>query len=93
MDVILKDEIRVARKHYTCDAYRHWNNCGMGQNDCVADDQRLIVQAAEADKGKILPGQEYRYARGVFEGRMVTWRARVGMEDVCKELGLYFERT
>lgn len=89
MDTVLKDEIRTARKYYKCDAYAWWNRCGMSIGDCETSEQRLIVEAAEADKGKILPGQAYRYRRGVFEGRMVTCRERVGMCGVCHALGLY----
>ena len=93
MDVVLKDEVRHAKKHYKCDAYAWWTNCNLDLNDCISDDQRLIVEAAEADKGRILPGQLYRYQRGVFGGRMVTWRERVGMGNVCRDLGLYAVRT
>ena len=87
MDVVLKDEVRHAKKHYKCDAYAWWTNCNLDLNDCISDDQRLIVEAAEADKGRILPGQAYRYQRGIFDGRMVTWRERVGMGNVCRDLG------
>lgn len=91
MDTILKDEIRTARKTYPCDAYGWWHRSGFGPQDCETDEQRLILEAAEVDKGKILAGQQYRYMRGVFEGRMVTWRERVGMGNVCRDLGLYEE--
>ena len=89
MDTVLKDEVRTARKQYKCDAYAWWNSCNMSLNDCETPEQRLVVEACEADKGKILPGQTYRYQRGLFEGHMVTWRERVGMADVCRALGLY----
>ena len=86
--VILKDEQRAARKHYKCDAYLWWNSCG-GDIRELTPDQLLIVQAAEADRGRILPGQRYVYRRGVHEGSMFTWRARIGMDNVCRDLGLY----
>lgn len=89
MDVVLKDEIRSARKHYVCDAYSWWVRCNMSENDLLTDDQKLILQASEADKGKILPGQTYRYVRGVFDGKMVTWRARLGMDNLNRDIGLY----
>jgi hypothetical protein len=89
VDAILKDEVRAARKHYNCDASALWCNYSMKLDDCETGDQRLIVEAAQADKWKILPGQQYRYMRGIFEGRMVTWRERVGMGSVCRQLRLY----
>jgi hypothetical protein len=91
MDIVLKDEVRHAKKVYMCDAYAWWNQCGMNLDDCVNEEQKLIVQASESDHGKILVGQLYRYQRGVFEGRMVTWRERFGMGNVCRNLGLYSE--
>lgn len=91
MDVILKNEVRHARKHYICDAYLWWIRCNMSENDCVTNDQRLILSASVADKGKILPSQAYRYVRGINDGRMVTWRGRVGMDNLCREIGLYEE--
>lgn len=87
---ILKDEQRQARKHYTCDAFAWFHNCGM-RRDELTPDQRLFLDAAEADKGRILPGQVYYYRRGVYEGRMFTWRARPGMESVCVAHNLYDE--
>ena len=85
---ILKDEERTARKHYKCDAFARFHNCGM-RRDELAPDQQLMLDAAEADKGRILPGQRYRYARGLHEGSMFTWRERIGMGSICRAHGLY----
>lgn len=87
---ILKDEQRHARKHYKCDAFALFHNCGM-RSDELTPDQQLLLDAAEADKGRILPGQAYHYRRGVHEGRMFTWRARLGLEAVCVAHNLYDE--
>lgn len=85
---ILKDELRTARKHYKCDAFAWFHSCGM-RRDELTPDQQLMLDAAEADKGRILPGQAYHYRRGVYEGSMFTWRARPGMDAVCVDHGLY----
>ena len=85
---VLKDEMRTARKHYKCDAFAWFHNCGMRRDELTAD-QQLLLDAAEADKGRILPGQKYNYRRGVYEGSMFTWRARPGMDSICTDHGLY----
>lgn len=87
---ILKDELRHARKHYKCDAYAWFHACSM-RRDELTPEQQLMLDAAEADKGRILPGQAYHYRRGVYEGRMFTWRAKPGMESVCVAHNLYDE--
>jgi len=87
---ILKDELRTARKHYKCDATAWFHDCGMGRHD-LTPDQQLLLDAAEADKGRILPGQAYHYQRGLYEGRMYTWRAKPGMQSVCRAHELFDE--
>ena len=57
--LILKDEIRTARKFYDCDASAAWNNYGPPRDELPPDD-RLILEGAQADKWKIRPGQRYR---------------------------------
>lgn len=87
---ILKNELRTARKNYKCDAYARFHACGM-RRDELTQEQQLMLDAAEADKGRILPGQAYHYRRGVYEGRMFTWRSRSGMESICIDHDLYDE--
>ena len=89
MDVVLTNEVRTARKSYRCDATAWWHACGMTPADCTSAAQLAAIAAADADGGRILPGQRYRYARGVFEGAMVTWRARVDVDQACMDHGLY----
>ena len=83
-------EITVkAKKGYPCDACAVWDNMGMALEDCQTDEQRKIVQAARADGWRILPGQLYLktvYSEG---GAMRTYRARPGMDVVCRELDLF----
>jgi hypothetical protein len=88
MDRVLTDELVQARKHYPCDACYHWLQSSCGLNDCTTSEQRLIVEAAEADKWKILPGQKYRKVTGIWEGQLTTYRARPGMQSVIEQLGL-----
>lgn len=86
--VLLKDERRAARKCYKCDAYAWFVNSGMGRND-LTPDQQLILDAAEADRGLILIGQQYNYRRGAYDGHMFTWRSKPGMDAVNEAHGLY----
>lgn len=90
MTVILKDEVRCARKGYNCDASSWWNRCYMRAEDCTPD-QLLSLQGAEADQWKIRRGQRYRYVRGVNDGRMFTWRERLDMGSLCAQHNLYDE--
>ena len=88
MDRVLTDKLVQARKHYDCDACYWWGRSGYGLDDCETSEQRLIVEAAQADKWRILPGQKYRRIKGVFEGALTTYRARPGMQSVIEELKL-----
>ena len=91
MDRVLSETIVCARKHYLCDASECWNRYACDESDCQTSDQRLMVEAARADKWKILPGQKYVKIIGVHEGEICVYRARPGMHAVCIELGLFEE--
>ena len=86
MCVVIKDVIRRARKHYACDAYEAWRDAGGRKEDCHTPDGVLILEAVEADGGKILPGQQYRYVRLVGEGTIYTWRERVDMGNLLHQM-------
>ena len=86
--VIFKDEMRQARTRYKCDAFDWFESCDVPKEDLTAD-QQLLLDAARADKGRILPGQMYSYRRGVHDGEMFTWRSRPGMDSLCSDHGLY----
>jgi hypothetical protein len=88
MDRVLTDELVQARKRYACDACYWWWWSGYTLNDCETKEQQLIVEAAEADKYWILPGQMYRKITGIHEGMPTTYRARPGMQSVIEQLGL-----
>lgn len=89
MERVLSDKIVTARKHYLCNASEQWWRSGYSIDDCDTSDQKQIVEAAKADKWKILPGQKYRKVTGIHEGELCTYRARCGMDSVCLELGLF----
>jgi len=57
--LVLKDEVRTARKFYACDASELWRNYGP-PSDAVNADDRLVLEGVKADKWKIRPGQRYR---------------------------------
>jgi hypothetical protein len=86
MDAVLTDKLVQARKHYRCDASDRWHANGYTIDDCETSEQRLIVEAADADKWRILPGQMYRRITGVFNGKLTTYRARPGMHDILGRL-------
>ena len=87
---ILQSETRTAKKVYCCEAYAWFYESGMSRKD-LTPNQQLLLDAADSDGGKILPGQQYYYRRGLFEGRMFTWRSRPDMESVCIDHDLYDE--
>ena len=78
-----------AKKTYHCDACAVWDSMGMALEDCQTDEQRKIVKAAQADGWRILPGQMYLKTVYSEDGAMRTYRARPGMDYVCRELGLF----
>lgn len=61
------DKIVTAKKHYRCDASEQWNCAGYSLAECETGEQQL-VEAAEADKWRILPGQAYRKVTGIHDG-------------------------
>jgi hypothetical protein len=63
----------------------------MGDQDCVDEWQREALRAAEADGWKILPGQQYRYVRGIGEDGPFTWRERPEMGKLCRAHDLFDE--
>ena len=89
MDRVLTDKLVTAKKAYLCDASQQWLRAGYTVTDCETNEQRLIVEAADADKWKILPGQAYRKVTGIYEGNFCTYRARPGMDSLCIELDLF----
>lgn len=89
MDRVLTDKIVVAKESYRCDASDRWHAGGYTIADCETAEQRLMVEAAEADGWKILPGQAYRKVVYIWEGRLSVYRARPGMDTMCDELGLW----
>ena len=86
---VISGGILQAKKKHHCDACAVWDNMGMAMEDCQSDYQRKIVQAAQADGWRILPGQMYLKTVYSEDGAMRTYRARPGMDYVCRELGLF----
>ncbi len=87
---VLFDQIVMARKVYKCDASETWHNNSMSSIDCKTDDERLILDAAEADGWRILRGQKYRCVRGFDDdNNRFTSRARPGMDSLCQSHDLY----
>lgn len=91
MDRVLTDKIVTAKKHYRCGASKQWMRSGYTVAECETSEQRLIVEAAEANKWRILPGQAYRKVTGIHEGEFSTYRAMPGMDAVCRDLDMWDE--
>lgn len=91
MEHVFTDAVVTAKKHYRCDASEQWNRAGYTLAECRTVQQRLMVEAAEADKWRILPGQAYRKVTGINDGAFCTYRARPGMDAVCNDLDLFDE--
>ena len=53
MERVLTDKIVTAKKYYRCDASEQWPRAGYTVADCETSEQRLMVEAAEADKWRI----------------------------------------
>lgn len=91
MNPVLSSTLVTARKRHLCDACKIWHRANMHIRDCQTDEQRLIVEAAEADGWCILPGQQYRKITGIQDGQIVTYHARPGMDALCWQLDLFDE--
>lgn len=91
MERVFTDKIVTAKKHYRCDASEQWLRSGYTAAECETAEQRLMVEAAEVDKWRILPGQAYRKVTGIHEGEFSTYRARLGMDAVCSGLDMWDE--
>lgn len=87
MIVVLRDEVVRARKSYACDACWIWNDRAV---DDVTADERLIIQAVQADKWSIKPGDLYRKTI-YLDGGLRTYRARLDMDKLCLRYDLYDE--
>ena len=91
MERVFTDKVVMAKKHYRCDASEQWRRSGYTIADCETSEQRMMVEAAEADKLRILPGQAYRKVTGIQDGELCTYRARPGMDAGCNDLDLFDE--
>ena len=89
MERVFTDKIVTAKKHYRCDASEQWRRAGYTVAECETSEQRRMVEAAEADKWRILPGQAYRKVIGIHEGKLSIYRARPDMDAVCSDLNMW----
>lgn len=89
MERVLSRKKVLSKKVHICDASYYWCESGYALEDCDTNDQRLIVEAALADGWKILPGQLYLRVNGIHEGSICSYKARIGMDAVCRDLGLF----
>lgn len=89
MDRVIRSATHIAKKTYNCDACYWWLRSGFTLDDCENEEQINAFIDARYDKWKILPGQRYRKIVGIYEGEIVTFKARIDMDDMCKQLDVY----
>ena len=87
---LINESTPVARKHYNCDACEWTFNGDIGPEFYTAD-ELLLIDAAKADKRKILPGQQY-VKQTLRDGReLLTYRARVDMHKICLKYDMFLD--
>lgn len=85
---ILKDEIRTARKEYSCGAYYWFDRSNYGPQDIEPEDWK-IIEAVRADDCLVKPGMRYLYQAIVDGDGFGEFRARLDMHQICLLYGLY----
>lgn len=88
---ILTEEIRKANKEHHCLASYWWCNSNFGEGDVSPCDWK-IIKSAEADRFKILKGENYLYQTFVYHGTIHTFKARLDMHNICCKYDLYPDR-
>lgn len=88
MNWVLADNVHTARKAYDCEARYWWEMAGLSECDVEPEDW-AIAQAAIANNWRIKPGDRYRRVVYVDGGKLITYRAEIGMESLCQRLGLF----
>lgn len=77
----------VARKQYHCEASDWIGNC-CDLSEVSAEDL-AVIQKAQAEGNKILPGDNYLKVTGKWEGEFTTFRARLDLDSICRKYNLY----
>lgn len=85
---IISRKIKRAKKEYTCAACDAWmasatNEIGLSSADTE------ILDLAEADYWRILPGQSYIWMLCVSDSGLSVFRARPAMDDLCRRHYVY----
>lgn len=77
----------VARKDYCCDA-AEWIENAIGYY-ALSDEQLAIYEAAKLEGFRILKGTRYSRTQGFFDGEFCVFRARLDLDQICRDLGVY----
>ena len=88
MDTLLTNKRPVARKEYNCMASDWIRECGWEDSDWSVDEATVIANA-KRDDWMIRKGTRYVYQTGLFDGEIVTFRARVDLHAICVRHNLY----
>lgn len=88
MPELISEAFVKARKNYPCDACEILRNF-LGDEKFTISEYREIVKA-KRNGWKIKKGQ--MYLRQVLkDGSIYTWRAIIGIDDICRDHDLYEE--
>ena len=77
-----------AKKEYHCNASDWIINGSMDERDFEPVDWQ-VIQKAQVDKWKILPGTRYIKTVGIWEGSWQIFRAREDLDAICHKYDLY----
>jgi len=80
----------VARKEYPCGAWDWICNAGLDELDYKPEDWR-VIQDAKKEGCKILKGSKYTKTSGKYDGEFSVFRARIDLDKICQDYGLYPE--
>ena len=78
----------VAKNAYRCEACEWLNNIPIDEGD-LSEKEIQTLADAKADGYKILPGQKYIKTRGLWEGKWETFGARIDVNQICQDHGIY----
>jgi len=81
----------VARKDYPCDACESalWAELNYPEN--IDKEDFEVMENAKADGYRILKGMKYIKVCGLYEGNWTTFRARIGVDEICHKYEAYPE--
>ena len=78
----------VARKDYLCNACEIITDNSLGERD-FSPEEWIVIELAKSEGFKILKGTKYIKVKGIYEHEPSTFRARMDIDEICRENGFY----